>query len=90
MDGASGRPAMIPLSQVATVRPGMGPQQIERASLERQISISAGVMPGFATGTVAAAVQAALDSAGYRTVFRGDVQSLNETKGFVLAALGWR
>ncbi|HEY0022959.1 MAG TPA: efflux RND transporter permease subunit [Longimicrobium sp.] len=92
MDGESGRPAMIPLSQVATVRPGMGPQQIERASLERQISISAGVLPGFATGTVAAAAQAALDSAGlpagYRTVFRGDVQSLNETKGFVLAALG--
>jgi HAE1 family hydrophobic/amphiphilic exporter-1 len=89
---ATGRPAMIPLSQVATVRPGVGPQQIERSSLERQISLSAGVVPGFATGDVAAAARKAIDAAGlpsgYRAVFRGDAQSLEETKGFVLAALG--
>jgi HAE1 family hydrophobic/amphiphilic exporter-1 len=91
-DPATGRPAMIPLSQVATVRAGLGPQQIERASLERQISISAGVLPGYAMGDVATAARTALDAAnlpsGYRTVFRGDVQNLEETKGFVLAALG--
>ncbi|HEX6036996.1 efflux RND transporter permease subunit, partial [Longimicrobium sp.] len=92
VDPTTGRAAMIPLSQVATVRAGMGPQQIERSSLERQISISAGVLPGYAMGDVAAAAKAALDEAGlpsgYRTVFRGDVQNLNETKGYVLAALG--
>ncbi|HEX8360843.1 MAG TPA: efflux RND transporter permease subunit [Longimicrobium sp.] len=92
VDPASGRPAMIPLSQVATVRPGVGPQQIERSSLERQISLSAGVVPGFATGDVANAARKAIDQAGlpsgYRAVFRGDAQSLEETKGFVLAALG--
>jgi len=92
VDPGSGRPVMIPLSQVATVRSGVGPQQIERASLERQISISAGVVPGFATSEVAQNARLALDSAGlpsgYRTVFRGDVQSLEETKGFVLGALG--
>ena len=92
LDPGTGRPAMIPLSQVAEVRAGVGPQQIERSSLERQISLSAGVLPGFATSEVAANARAALDSAGlptgYRTVFRGDVQSLEETKGFVLAALG--
>ncbi|HEX8431869.1 MAG TPA: efflux RND transporter permease subunit, partial [Longimicrobium sp.] len=92
VDPGSGRPVMIPLSQVATVRSGVGPQQIERASLERQISISAGVVPGFATSEVAQKARLALDSAGlpsgYRTVFRGDVQSLEETKGFVLGALG--
>ena len=92
VDPATGRPAMIPLSQVATVRAGLGPQQIERSSLERQISISAGVLPGYAMGDVAADAQKALDAAnlpsGYRTVFRGDVQNLNETKGYVLAALG--
>jgi HAE1 family hydrophobic/amphiphilic exporter-1 len=90
--GADGRPAMIALSQVATVRAGLGPQQIERASLERQISISAGVLPGYAMGDVAAAARDALDAAalpsGYRAVFRGDVQSLEETKGYVGAALG--
>jgi HAE1 family hydrophobic/amphiphilic exporter-1 len=92
VDPTTGRAAMIPLSQVATVRGGMGPQQIERSSLERQISISAGVLPGFAMGDVAADARAALDAAnlptGYRTVFRGDVQNLEETKGYVLAALG--
>ena len=70
---------------------GVGPQQIERSSLERQISISAGVLPGFAMGNVAEGARAKLDSiglpAGYRTVFRGDVQNLEETKGYVLEAL---
>ena len=92
VDPATGRAAMIPLSQVATVRAGMGPQQIERSSLERQISISAGVLPGYAMGDVATAARNAIDAAGlpsgYRTVFRGDVQNLEETKGYVLAALG--
>ena len=92
VDPATGRAAMIPLSQVATVRGGMGPQQIERSSLERQISISAGVIPGYAMGDVAASARQAIAQAGlptgYRAVFRGDVQNLEETKGYVLAALG--
>jgi HAE1 family hydrophobic/amphiphilic exporter-1 len=91
VDPATGRATMIPLSQVASVRAGLGPQQIERSSLERQISISAGVLPGYAMGDVAADVRVALDAAGlppgYRTVFRGDVQNLEETQGFVLEAI---
>ena len=47
--------------------------------------------PGAAVGDVADATLAALDSlvlpAGYRTVFGGDVQNLNETKGYVLEAI---
>lgn len=91
MDPRTGLPASIPLSQVAEVRAGVGPQQIERRQLERQISLSAGVLPGAAVGDVAAATELALDSlvlpAGYRTVFTGDVQNLNETKVYVLEAL---
>ena len=91
MDVRTGLPVAIPLSQVAEVRAGVGPQQIERRQLERQISISAGVLPGAAVGDVAAMTLAALDSivlpAGYRTVFTGDVQNLNETKGYVLEAI---
>src|SRR5690606_4143352 len=86
-----GLPVVIPLNQVADVRAGVGPQQIERRQLERQISISAGVLPGYAVGDVANATLAALDTlilpAGYRTVFTGDVQNLNETKGYVLEAI---
>ncbi|HEX5581147.1 MAG TPA: efflux RND transporter permease subunit, partial [Gemmatimonadaceae bacterium] len=91
VDPATGRPAAIPLGQVASVEAGVGPQQIERSSLERQISISAGVLPGYAMGNVANAARAKLDSVGlppgYRTVFKGDVQSLEETKGYVLEAI---
>ena len=84
-------PSAIPLAQVADVRAGVGPQQIERRMLERQISISSPVLPGAPVGDVADAARAALDSlvlpAGYRTEFGGDVQNLNETKGYVLEAM---
>jgi hydrophobic/amphiphilic exporter-1 (mainly G- bacteria), HAE1 family len=91
VDPASGRPAMIPLSQVAEVRAGVGPQQIERRSLEQQVTVSSGVLPGYAMGDVATDVRRAIDDiglpAGYRTVFTGDVQNLQETRGYVLEAL---
>ena len=91
-DPASGRPAMVPLSQVAEVKTNLAPQQINRRSLERQVSVSAGVLPGYSMGEVAGRVRLAIDSLGlplgYRTIFGGDVQNLEETKGYVLAALG--
>ena len=90
-DPVTGRPVSIPLLQVAQVKAGVGPQQIERSTLQRQISISAGVLPGFGIGDVAGAVRTRMDSLalppGYRTVFGGDVQNLEETKGYVLEAL---
>ncbi|MEO5580130.1 MAG: efflux RND transporter permease subunit, partial [Gemmatimonadaceae bacterium] len=92
VDPATGQPAMIPLSQVAEIVTSLAPQQINRRSLERQVSVSAGVLPGFDMGTVADNVRAGIDSMGlplgYHVVFGGDVQNLEETKGFVLAALG--
>ncbi len=91
-DAKSGLPSMVPLSQVADVRAGVGPQQIERRQLEQQVTIRAGVLPGYAMGAVATNVQRAVDAIGlppgYHTVFGGDVQSLEETKGYVLSALG--
>ena len=91
IDPATGQPTVVPLSQVAEVRSGVGPQQIERRQLERQINISAGVIPGFPLGDVAAAVKASIDSLnlppGYHAVFTGDVQNLNDTKGYVAEAL---
>jgi HAE1 family hydrophobic/amphiphilic exporter-1 len=91
VDPVTGQPTIVPLSQVAEVRSGVGPQQIERRQLERQINISAGVIPGNPLGDVAAAVKAAIDSLnlppGYHAVFTGDVQNLNDTKGYVAEAL---
>jgi HAE1 family hydrophobic/amphiphilic exporter-1 len=91
IDPRTGQQAVIPLMQVAEVKAGIGPQQIERSSLQRQISISSGVLPDYGVGDVAAAVKASVDSIGfppgYRMVFGGDVQNLNETKGYVLEAI---
>ena len=81
----------VQLSQVAEVRAGVGPQQIERRQLEQQVSVSAGVLPGFAVGEVAGRVKQSIDAIGlppgYRAVFTGDVQNLQETKGYVLEAI---
>ncbi len=91
VDPNTGRPALVPLSQVARISAGVGPQQIERSSLERQVSLSAGVLPGFSMGNVADDARRAIDAtglpAGYRAVFRGDVQNLAETKGYVMEAI---
>jgi len=87
--GASG--PMIPLSQVAEIRAGVGPQQIDRRNLEQQVSINSSVLPGMPMGDVANNVKKAIDKVGlppgYHFVFGGDVQNLDETKGYVLEAL---
>ena len=90
-DPGTGLPAIVPLSQVADVRVGTGPQSIERRALERQISLSSGVLPGHNMGDVADRIRTAIDAIGlppgYRTVLTGDVQNLEETKGYVLGAI---
>src|SRR4051812_37433754 len=61
---ATGQPSLVPLSQIATVTSGVGPQQIERRSLERMVSVSASVLPGYSLGDVARAVQTKIESMG--------------------------
>ncbi len=82
---------MIPLSQVAEIHAGVGPQQIDRRNLEQQVSINSGVLPGLPMGDVANDVKKAINAVGlppgYHFVFGGDVQNLDETKGYVLEAL---
>ncbi|HEX2781790.1 MAG TPA: efflux RND transporter permease subunit, partial [Gemmatimonadaceae bacterium] len=91
VDPSTGRAVVVPLAQVAEVSKGIGPQQIERSQLERQVSLSAGVLPGYSMGNVANDARAAIRAmglpAGYHAVFRGDVQNLEETKGYVLEAI---
>jgi HAE1 family hydrophobic/amphiphilic exporter-1 len=86
-----GQPVMIPLEQVARIRSGVGPQQIDRRNLEQQVSINSGVLPGQPMGDVADAVRATLDRLGLppgiHYAFGGDVQNLEETKGYVLEAM---
>lgn len=91
INSATGQPAMIPLSQVAEVKAGVGPQQIDRRNLEQQVSINSGVLPGKSMGDVANLVKAAINGLGlppgYHMVFGGDVQNLEETKGYVFEAI---
>jgi HAE1 family hydrophobic/amphiphilic exporter-1 len=91
IDPKSGQRPMIPLAQVAQVQAGVGPQQINRRNLEQQVSINANVLPGYATGDVANDVRHEIDRVGlppgYHFVFGGDVQNLEETKGYVLEAM---
>src|SRR4051812_26045657 len=88
---ATGQPAMIPLSQVANVRAGVGPQQIDRRNLEQQVVVNSGVLPGQPMGDVADAARTAINALGlppgYHTFFGGDVQNMDETKGYVLDAM---
>jgi HAE1 family hydrophobic/amphiphilic exporter-1 len=89
--GPTGSPAMVPLSQVAEIHAGVGPQQIDRRNLEQQVSINSGVLPGEPMGDVANKVRDAINKLGlppgYHFVFGGDVQNLDETKGYVLEAM---
>jgi HAE1 family hydrophobic/amphiphilic exporter-1 len=90
-DARSGQAVTVPLSQVANVVSGIGPQQIERRALERQVGLSAGVLPGYAMGNVADVAMREVAAMGlppgFRAIFGGDVQNLAETKGFVIDAL---
>jgi HAE1 family hydrophobic/amphiphilic exporter-1 len=88
---ATGQPALIPLSQVANVRAGVGPQQIDRRNLEQQVVVNSGIMPGEPMGDIADKAKKAIAEMGlppgYHTSFGGDVQNLDETKGYVLEAI---
>jgi HAE1 family hydrophobic/amphiphilic exporter-1 len=91
INSSNGSGIMVPLSQVADVRAGVGPQQIDRRMLEQQVTISAGVLPGYPLGDVANDALDAINKVGlppgYHVVFTGDVQNLRETQGYVLEAI---
>jgi HAE1 family hydrophobic/amphiphilic exporter-1 len=91
VDPSTGQTAMIPLSQVATVKQSVGAQQIDRRNLEQQVVVSTGVLPGAVMGDVADAARAAINALGlppgYHPFFGGDVQNMDETKGYVAEAM---
>src|SRR5687767_9633186 len=91
VDPRTGQQVTVPLSQVAEIRAGVGPQQIERRALERQVSIGMNVLTGYNMGDVADEAKTAISRiglpSGYHTLFGGDVQNLEETKGYVLEAI---
>lgn len=85
-----GSPKMVPLRQVADIKPSTGANQINRRDLNREVELSANVV-GRSAGQVSADVKQALDSMhwqpGYRYQIGGATKNMQESFGYALSAL---
>ncbi|MEK7682352.1 MAG: efflux RND transporter permease subunit [Chloroflexota bacterium] len=81
----------VRLDQIATLRQATGPNQIDRASQQRRMSVSANVV-GRSLGDVARDIQAQTSKlalpTGYRVLLLGQADRLNQAVGSLLGALG--
>jgi HAE1 family hydrophobic/amphiphilic exporter-1 len=90
VDGRTGTPVMVPLGQVAALRRGAAPDQIDRRDLERVVSVQ-GNYEGRALTAVVADARARLATIdlppGYSITFGGEEQDFVETVGYMTEAL---
>jgi len=89
-DTSTGAPVMVPLGQVATLRRGSAPAQIDRDKLERVATIQ-GNFQGRPLTAVTGDIQARLAKLdlppGYRFDFGGEQADFVETAGYMLESL---
>ncbi|MDP1977433.1 efflux RND transporter permease subunit [Undibacterium sp.] len=87
---ADGSPKMVPLRQVADIKPSTGANQINRRDLNREVELSANVV-GRSAGEVSAEVRKVLDGMqwqpGYRYKMGGATKNMTESFGYALSAL---
>ncbi len=87
---ADGSSRVIRLNQLANVREGVGPNQINRRDLMREVAVSANVYQR-AAGEVSADIRKALDGMsfppGYRYQFGGSTKSMAESFGYAISSL---
>ena len=87
---ADGSSRIVRLNQVATVKEGTGPNQINRRDLTREVAINANVYNRSA-GEVSNDIRAALDSIsfppGYRYQFGGSTKNMADSFGYAISAL---
>jgi HAE1 family hydrophobic/amphiphilic exporter-1 len=80
----------VRLNQVADVREGTGPNQINRRDLTREVAINANTS-GRAAGEVSADIRKALEGIafppGYRWQFSGSAKNMAESFGYAVSAL---
>jgi hydrophobic/amphiphilic exporter-1 (mainly G- bacteria), HAE1 family len=85
-----GSTKVVRLNQVASVREGTGPNQINRRDLTREVAINANVF-GRSAGEVSNDVKAAMDSIsmppGYSYQFGGSTKNMQESFGYAVSAL---
>jgi hydrophobic/amphiphilic exporter-1 (mainly G- bacteria), HAE1 family len=90
-DPATGGWAVVPLGQVAEIGRGTGPASIDRKSMERVATVSAGVALGANLQKVSGEIRAraaVLDvPPGYAIELAGETQDFEETRGYVVEAL---
>jgi HAE1 family hydrophobic/amphiphilic exporter-1 len=90
IDAATGLPVMVPLGQVARLRRGGAPAQIDRQDLERVATIE-GNFQGRVLTDVVADIRTRLEAMelppGYRFDFGGDQEMFVETTGYMAEAL---
>ncbi len=81
----------VRLDQIATLRQATGPNQIDRATQQRRMGVSANVV-GRSVGDVARDIQAQTSKmalpTGYRVVLLGQADRLNQAASALLGALG--
>ena len=89
-NNADGSARVVRLSQLATIRQGTGPNQINRRDLAREVAINANVS-GRSAGEVSSDVKTVLDSMrfppGYRYQFNGSTKNMAESFGYAVSAL---
>jgi HAE1 family hydrophobic/amphiphilic exporter-1 len=85
-----GSTKMVPLRQVADIKPSFGANQITRLDLNRQVELSANVI-GRSAGAANTDVRAILNSIawpdGYHYQIGGSTKSMDESAGYALGAL---
>ncbi len=88
-DGGSS--VTVPLGQVATIRRGTAPAEIDRQDLQRVATVSAGVAPDLSVAEASSAIRQAISGMdlppGYSAQFGGETEALQETVGYVIEAL---
>jgi len=87
---ADGSSRIVRLNQVAAVKEGTGPNQINRRDLTREVAINANAF-GRAAGDVSNDIRARLDEVqfppGYRYSFGGSTKNMKESFGYAVSAL---
>ena len=87
---ADGNARVVRLNQVANVREGTGPNQINRRDLTREVAVN-GNAYGRSAGDVSNDIRAGLDSIqfppGYRYQFGGSTKNMKESFGYAVSAL---
>ncbi len=82
---------VVPLAQVAEIRPADGPTRIDRENLQRVVTVSANVAPDAnlqsVSGEIRERIGAAEVPAGYSTRLAGETEDFEETAASVVAAL---